>query len=463
MVAHRSFLIDATFLLDEAERAFLGSAPIVNSRGQNTSVIYGAVRAMLRLRGTLGIAYGIVVVGAEAKAVSSAANIEMFCDCLRAIGTCTSHEVGIPVGALCQSMLHEREVRWIVTQNKSLMQLVGASCRIILTAEGGAPDVITEDALASRFGIRPDQVPSLLALTDTCFIDPLTTKQAARLLEVCGSLDAAFKSSSAEAASTRTRRYLNANKAALLTQLRNLTVIPHVAQRPRRLPMSPLVRNNAASRSALREQGFPSLGRLLATPESVELVTTARDREEAYVAVVDPAGLRSLKAVLANADVCVVDTEATDKDPRRARLLGVALAVREGQAFYVPVTAPDLRDVSPASVIDILRELLARRVGIVGHNLKYDYVLLRRHGIQIGDTYFDTMLAAHECFGDWEFFNLGAVSKRLLGREVKRYRDMVGQCETPQDVPFRELVEHGCADVDATLRRKASAISSRRR
>jgi hypothetical protein len=309
MVAHRSFLIDATFLLDEAERAFLGSAPIVNSRGQNTSVIYGAVRAMLRLRGTLGIAYGIVVVGAEAKAVSSAANIEMFCDCLRAIGTCTSHEVGIPVGALCQSMLHEREVRWIVTQNKSLMQLVGASCRIILTAEGGAPDVITEDALASRFGIRPDQVPSLLALTDTCFIDPLTTKQAARLLEVCGSLDAAFKSFSAEAASTRTRRYLNANKAALLTQLRNLTVIPHVAQRPRRLPMSPLVRNNAASRSALREQGFPSLGRLLATPESVELVTTARDREEAYVAVVDPAGLRSLKAVLANADVCVVDTE----------------------------------------------------------------------------------------------------------------------------------------------------------
>ena len=50
----------------------------------------------------------------------------------------------------------------------------------------------------------------------------------------------------------------------------------------------------------------------------------------------------------------------------------------EGQAFYVPPTERNLRDVSTASIIDVLRRLLGSHVKVVGHNLKYDYVLLRR-------------------------------------------------------------------------------------
>jgi DNA polymerase-1 len=62
------------------------------------------------------------------------------------------------------------------------------------------------------------------------------------------------------------------------------------------------------------------------------------------------------------------------------------------------------------------------------------------------------MLAAYECFGDWEFFNLGALSKRLLGTDIKRYRDIVGKGETWLDVPFNELRDHACEDADITLR-----------
>jgi DNA polymerase-1 len=61
------------------------------------------------------------------------------------------------------------------------------------------------------------------------------------------------------------------------------------------------------------------------------------------------------------------------------------------------------------------------------------------------------MLAAHECFGDWDFFNLGAVAKKLMGLDVKRYRDIVDEGQTLQDIPFKDLVEHGCADADAAL------------
>jgi DNA polymerase I-like protein with 3'-5' exonuclease and polymerase domains len=62
------------------------------------------------------------------------------------------------------------------------------------------------------------------------------------------------------------------------------------------------------------------------------------------------------------------------------------------------------------------------------------------------------MLAANECFGDLDFFNLGAVAKKLIGKDIKRYRDLVDEGQTLQDIPFKDLVEHGCADADAALR-----------
>jgi DNA polymerase I len=450
MVAKRSFIIDATFLLDDAERAFLGSAPIVDSLGRNNSIIYGAIRNMLQLRIAIGITIGIVVVGAEAKDVSTGPTIEHFLKCLQALGTRVLHEPNVCVGTLCQSVLQDQRGRWIVTRNKSLMQLVSAQCGVILAPDGVAPDVVTMDTLSTRFHIDPQQIPSFLALTETGSTDSITMRQATRLLESGRTLDAIFESPGTAPMSPTIKRYLSANKAALLERLQGLTI--NIGE-PRAVPSFQLVRDDDNSRHMLKALGFPSLGRLLPPPKRVDLIaTTVRDRNRGYIAIVDRAGLRELEEVVGRADVCAVDTEATDKDPRKASLLGVAFSVREGQAFFVPVTEEHLHDISAASIIEFIRGLLTQNVKIVGHNLKYDYVLLRRYGIRIAATYFDTMLAAHECFGDWDFFNLAAVAKRLIGKDVERYSELVDEGQTLLDVPFKDLVDHGCADAGATLR-----------
>lgn len=389
MVADRAFVIDATFLLDDAEKSFFGSAPLVDGCGRNTSVVYGAVRDMLRLRRTLGIDRGIVIVGADAGEVSSSLNVDIFRDFLLGIGTNVLLQPTVRVGALCRSILLDRKTTWIVTRNKSLMQLINTSCGVIMAPEGADPEVITEDALASRYRIRPEQVPSFLVLTGAGSAESFTAKQAVRLLEVYGTLNAALESSGADALSPKTRRYLSANKAMLLARLQELTVIDHVGER-RAASMGPIARNDEESRRSCKDYGFPSLGRLLESPPKVELVGTVRDSNHAYVAVVDGAGLRELEKAVASADICAVDTESTDKDPRKATLLGVAFAISDGQAFYVPVTETDLRDVPTTSVIEVLR--------------------------------------------------------RILGR------DIVDNGQTLQDVPFKDLVEHGCADADAALK-----------
>ena len=449
MVAARTFLIDAAFLLEDAEKAFLGVAAIVDPHGRNNSIVYGAVRDMLRLRRTLGIVNGVIVVGAEAATVSTTPNIENFVDCLRALGTHVVHEPNACVGTLCSSILKDRKEKWIVTRDRALMQLAGPSCGIIVTAEGTPPEVVTVGKLVTDFGIRPDQVPSFLALTEGGLGAAISRKQAVRLLELHGTLDGIFEKTAAIAASPKIKRHLIENKVALLGRLADLTIRDGDSTEA---PTCELLRDDDGSKRSLELYGFPSLGRLLTPPGRVDLVTEVNDRGLTYVAVVDRAGLRDLSKAISNAEFCAVDTESSGKDPRKASMFGVAFSVREGHAFYVPTIQADLHGISSDSVLKELRKLLTKPVKVVGHNLKYDYVLLKRHGIQIAVPYFDTMLAAHECFGDWDFFNLGAVAKRLLGKDIKRYRDLVEDGQTLLDLPFKDLVEHGCADADMALR-----------
>jgi DNA polymerase I-like protein with 3'-5' exonuclease and polymerase domains len=61
------------------------------------------------------------------------------------------------------------------------------------------------------------------------------------------------------------------------------------------------------------------------------------------------------------------------------------------------------------------------------------------------------MLAAYDCFGDADFSNLSHLAKRLLGKQIKRYKDIVQEGETFLDIPFSELVEHACSDADTAF------------
>src|SRR5215472_8646418 len=113
---------------------------------------------------------------------------------------------------------------------------------------------------------------------------------------------------------------------------------------------------------------------------------------------------------------------------------------------------PDLNGLPQEEVRPALEQIFRIKTKFVGHNIKFDYLILRKHGMHLRNVHFDTMLAAGECFGDWEFFNLGEVARRLFGIKIKRYGDIVEKEQTFLDVPFKDLVEHACTDADISLR-----------
>src|SRR5260370_38824244 len=97
---------------------------------------------------------------------------------------------------------------------------------------------------------------------------------------------------------------------------------------------------------------------------------------------------------------CTVDTESSGKDPHSAELFGISISVKNGEAFYVPTGVHDRGGVDRETVLSGLRRLFEGGIKGTGQNLRYDYGLLRKHGIKIVAVDVDTVLAAYDCFGD---------------------------------------------------------------
>jgi DNA polymerase-1 len=211
--------------------------------------------------------------------------------------------------------------------------------------------------------------------------------------------------------------------------------------------------NNEKNKNLLNSYGFHSLTRLLSSPSKVHTNLNSFDKKEinSYNAIVDAKGLKELEELLESSEFCAIDTEADDKDPHNAIIFGVSFSMKKGEAFFVPLIEDDLKDIKQKDVISFLKRISQKPIKFIGHNFKYDYLLLRKNGIKIQNIYFDTMLAAYECFGDWTFFNLKYLSYKFLGKEIKSYKEIVDKGKTFFDLPFNKIVNHACEDADITL------------
>jgi DNA polymerase-1 len=448
MVTDALFLIDSTFLFEATEAAFRGAFLLVDEEGRDHTRTFGVVRDLLRLRKLFGIRNATIVLGADSLAATSEEVVNDLLPLLLQMNASVLRVDNVSVADICAQ--GASSAHWIISNNPAVQQLVGDSLGVLIPSIGDGTKVITMKTLADA-GMRPEWVPAVLALSDGGDA-PLTRRQAVRLLEVYGSLEAALADASS-APSADWKRRIAPNKDGLLQSERGLRIRPALIAVPAMSYGGVFVEDCDASVTALKAYGFWSLVRMLPLPAAKVVRVTATSECMTYCRAIRCAeDLRALEQCLSEAEVCALDTETSGKDPRRATLYGVSLAVKVGQAFYVPMMQSDLDGISPEDVRVRLTAALSRKLKLVGHNLKYDFAVLQRNGIEVQDLHFDTLLAAHECFGDWDFWNLSFLAKKLLGVSVKRYRDIVRDGETFLDRPFKELVEHACGDADMALR-----------
>ena len=445
------FLIDTAFIFERAHKVFFG-APLLTGEGRDHTFSFGCLRDFLRLRRKLGIQAGMLIIGKEADAASSPENVADLIVILKELNIPHTHD---PVNSVLESINRSSPpFSHIVTNDRRFLQFCADDVIVVLPRDAGQSewDWMSSEAVRTVLSITPKNVPTYLALTDPSS-GALTSKQAIRLVELYGNVDSIYENL-AQVASVQIRHALRERES----RVRQCYSENRSERAPGSMPWA--VQHDclndldtANNRQVLQKYGFHSLVDLLANVAEVRPdLGTGGFGCDTYHAVVDRNGLMAVESLIRVSKLCSVDTESDDKDPRQGTLLGVSFSVKEGEAWFVPLIDSDLKGLNKNDVLKVLGRILNSDVDFIGHNIKYDCLLLRRSGIPIKNVYFDTMLATFDCHGDWSFFNLPYVTKRLLGRQIESYSDLVEEGSSFLDVPFREMVNHGCQDADMTFR-----------
>jgi DNA polymerase-1 len=446
------FLIDARFIVERINKDFLG-APLMAADGKDHTFTFGFMRDFLRLRRNLGITAGIVIFGREVYSISIQDRLLDLIAFLREIRIPHRHDpLNLTlhiVGPIYRHFSH------IVTDDRRFLQFCTKDFTVVLPRNRKQTEWnwTSPDAVKRTIGVHPSDIPTYLALTEQVTAHSLTNKQAVRLIELCGgSIDSIY--GNMDARSNHIRRRLKQCEAGIRARYREAKYDPMGD-----LVFEPIEHDcldgldTTSNRQVLKRYKFSSLLPLLANPSSTVFESRAHlNNLETYHVVNDLEGTKMLEALILTSKRCAIDTECDSEDPREATLLGVSFSIKEGAAYFVPLTDPDLKGLCHQDVIKILERIFISDVDFIGHNIKYDYLVLRRCGIIVKHIHFDTMLAACECHGDWPFFNLAYVCKRYLGEEIKSYSDLVGAGGTLLDVPLRDLADYACQDADMCLR-----------
>ena len=150
-----------------------------------------------------------------------------------------------------------------------------------------------------------------------------------------------------------------------------------------------------------------------------------------------------------------LDTETTSTSAIDAELVGLSFSVAEHEAYYVAV--PSNQDEAQA-MVNIFKPLYENEdIVKVGQNIKYDYMVLRRYGIDLQGAMFDTMLA-HYIVQPELRHNMDYMAETLLNYKTIHIDELIGQKgknqKSMRDLSPAEICDYAAEDADITLQLK---------
>ena len=156
-----------------------------------------------------------------------------------------------------------------------------------------------------------------------------------------------------------------------------------------------------------------------------------------------------------NCKTVCFDTETTSTVALDAELVGISLAVKEGEAFYIPMPADREKTMSR---LEILREIFENSESEkVGQNIKYDITVLGNYGIDVHGKLFDTMIA-HYVLQPELYHGMDYLAEIYLGYDTIKIEELIGEKGRNQknmrDVPPATVCDYACEDADVTLKLK---------
>lgn len=376
----------------------------------------------------------------------------------------------------------------LVSSDKDLMQLLTES-------HIGMYDPVKQKPIAAaevmdKFGVAPDKVIEVQALigdsTDAVpGVPGIGPKTAAELINQFGTLDNLLNRLD-EVPQPKRRETLreNIDNARLSYQL--VTLKTDIDPLPQ--PLDELKRPEKPAEQLeqfLKENRFNSLlnrltangfmqgvlsasGPKLAAVEQGGHVAEKTTATANYTLVQDEAALAQWIAKATAKGLVAFDTETTSLDAMRAELVGISLAVGEGEACYIPVghrskgqdtllaIEPAVKQLTPAAAIALLKPLFANPAVLkVAHNLKYDWLMLKRYGVEQLHPVADTMVMSYALDNISMRHGLDDLCEQHLGHTNITFDEVIKGAEGTNnfaDVPLERALTYAAEDADMAWR-----------
>jgi DNA polymerase-1 len=360
----------------------------------------------------------------------------------------------------------------ILTGDRDLLQLASDDVIIRLAGQklSEAVDYGPKEVLG-KLGVLPRQVVDYKALVGDSSdnipgVSGVGEKTAVKLIGEYGTLDEIY--ANLEDVKTRFRNKLDQGRAqAYLSQ--------QLAAIDTDVPISfdlEACRAQAYNRDRVvdlfRVLEFRSLMDRIPSPSGgaqqldlfVSKSTPSAATTEEVIVVDTPAKLDALAQTLESAEHIAFDVETTSTDPVEADLVGISLAVDEDTGYYIPVghdtAAANGPQLPVDQVIGALRpSLMNPRIPKIGHNIKYDAIMLARQGLMPEPLAFDTMIAEWLCDPGSRNLGLKSLAWVRLGLEMTEITSLIGSGRnqrTMAEVAIEDAAPYAAADAAVCVR-----------
>ncbi|MBI4772676.1 MAG: DNA polymerase I [Deltaproteobacteria bacterium] len=339
----------------------------------------------------------------------------------------------------------------LVSSDKDFFQLL--SDRVVMW-DTMKDTVLRPEDIKERFGLEPSRVLEVMGLMgDTSDnisgVPGIGEKTAVKLIEEYGSLEDLLKNKESVKQKKIRENLLRCGDQALeaMELMKIRTDVP-LDLSIDNLEIDP--RNSEALKALYLELDFHSF---------LEESGSDKSPNHVYRPVTRLEDLKALVERLSSLPVLSVDTETTSQEPMRANLVGISLCGSPREAYYVPLAHSRLaapEQVGLRDGIECLRPLLEGAKPLkIGHNIKYDAIVLERHGIVLKGIVFDTMVASYLLDPDRHAHSLDKVAWEFLGERVTTYKEVVGSGKneaTFDMVPLETACEYSAEDADVAFR-----------
>ncbi len=375
----------------------------------------------------------------------------------------------------------------IITGDRDLLQLVDSRTAVYLA--GDDKNFITDDDVVKKLGVLPKQVVDYKALVgdksdNIPGVMGVGEKTAIALIEKYGTLDNIYAHLGeietrwkTKLEASKANAYLSRDLAQIKTDLQIRLDLEHAKARDLDIPAITAFFTEMEFRTLLKTLDKITGGTASTAPAPASIpqassplkpgqlsmfaaetpVITPKVDSNITVHIVDTdKKLNDLVEALNKAKIISFDTETTSTEEMQADIVGISLAVNEGEGYYIPIGHIAGTNLPLKQVIDALQEPMTNpKIGKIAHNAKYDYIILAKAGLVVTPLTFDTMLA--EFIIDPSSRNLGLKNLAFvkLGEEMTHIEELIGKGKkqiSMAEVAIESVAPYAVADAETTLR-----------